>query len=126
MRDAIRREGSSNSGRSATLMSKWKGWKQLEQAVVGADGVLTVSGADLRDLYGAQLAGVQVQAAIEGTLIEHGLRMDLLGARWGGGSLVRLYKEGTPAELIIDAVNEPGEANDQIIREWANGAAGKL
>lgn len=106
--------------------TKATAWKELERDVVGHGGLLTVTGEDLRRIYGAERLGSTIRKDIEKSLAAHDLAIDGGGGEFYQESLLRLYKRGTAAAEIVDAVNKIGEHHDQIIRKWLEGDGGKL
>jgi len=101
-------------------------WAELERDVAGHGGLLTVTGEDLRRIYGADRLGSTIRKDIRKNLAGHGLAIDGGGGEFYQENLLRLYKRGTAAAQIIDAVNHVGEHHDETIRGWINGDGGKL
>jgi hypothetical protein len=101
-------------------------WKELERDVVANGGLLTVTGEDLRRIYGAERLGSTIRKEIRKELAGRELAIDGGGGDFYQENLLRLYKRGTAAAEIIDAVNTIGEHHDETIRTWLEGDSGKL
>lgn len=107
------------------VQTRAKTWKELDSDLVANAGVITVTGEKLRAIHGADRIGSNVRAAIIRELEARDIAIDS-SMKFYGESLVRLYKRGTPAAEIIDAVHYIGHERDEIIRRWISGASGKL
>lgn len=85
-------------------------WEELRQAVEEAGGVLRVVMWLLRDLEQAGRLGVHVRASISRRL--DGLGLAHLPAEIPGEqyAVITLYKRGTPAAAIVDAVFRDGSS----------------
>jgi hypothetical protein len=106
-------------------LAKYKDWKQLEQAVISSGGLLSVWGEELRSIHGTARIGSDVRFQIIKSLDARDLEIDS-PRDFYSDSLVRIYKRGTTAAEIIEAVNNLGQEYDQTIRGWINGSGGKL
>jgi hypothetical protein len=97
-------------------------WDELKEKVEQNENVLTVSTADLRDIYGVKRMGVHVADEIEAKLAGVGLGVtpEIEADSW---QEVRLFKLGTPVGDILTAANNPGEEGDKTLRELAEGDA---
>ena len=94
----------------------------LKQKVEKNQNVLSVSTAELRDIYGVKRMGIHVAAEIEAKLAGVGLGVtpEIEADSWQN---VRVYKLGTPVGDILNAANNPGEEGDRTLRELAEGDA---
>lgn len=96
---------------------------EIKKEVESSGNVLTLPMAEVRDAYGAHRLGIHVRANITKAL--RGLGLDhfppLLPDRHR--EPVRIYKLGTPAADLIEAVLSPTEESDDALREWLGGDA---
>jgi hypothetical protein len=94
----------------------------LKQKVEQNQNVLSVSTAELRDIYGVKRMGIHVAAEIEAKLAGVGLGVtpEIEPDSWQN---VRVYKLGTPVGDILNAANNAGEEGDKTLRELAEGDA---
>jgi hypothetical protein len=100
--------------------------EDIKQEVENNGNVLTLPVAEVRDAYGAQRLGVHVRANISKAMRGLGLGhypQDLPDRR---REPVRIYKLGTPAADLIEAVLSPSEESDEAIRERSSGEATKV
>jgi hypothetical protein len=85
-------------------------WEDLRQSVEEAGGVLRVVMWLLRDLEQAGRLGVHVRASISRRLDGLGLAhlpADIPGEQY---AVITLYKRGTPAAAVVDAVFRDGSS----------------
>ena len=97
-------------------------WDELKEKVEQNENVLTVSTAELRDIYGVKRMGVHVAHEIEAKLAGVGLGVtpEIEADAW---QQVRLFKLGTPVGDILNAANNPGDEGDRTLRDLAEGDA---
>jgi hypothetical protein len=97
-------------------------WNELKAKVEQHENVLTVSTAELRDIYGVKRMGVHVADEIQAKLAGVGLGVtpEIEADSW---QQVRLFKLGTPVGDILTAADNPGEEGDKTLRELAEGDA---
>ena len=104
-------------------MPEFENFEELDQLVRNSKGVLTVRMEQLRDAYGAGRLGRWVRQGIGKELAQRGLAhfpAELPENQWRH---VRIYKNGTPAADLVQALMEPGKDGDEIIRQSLNGEA---
>lgn len=77
-------------------------------------------------VYGAERLGSTIRKEIRKELARRDLAIDGGGGDFYQESLLRLFRRGTAAAEIIDAVNKIGEHHDETIRRWLEGEGGKL
>jgi len=87
-------------------------WDEIKQKVEKNGNVVTLTMEELRDAHGAAKLGVNVLAAIAGTLAGMGLGHVPEELPTYQNEQVRVYKKGTPVEDLIDTVLTTGEQND--------------
>ncbi|MEA2442087.1 MAG: hypothetical protein QOH76_3511 [Thermoleophilaceae bacterium] len=99
-------------------------WNELKTKVEQHENVLTVSTAELRDVYGVKRMGIHVAGEIQAKLAGVGLGVtpEIEADSW---QQVRLFKLGTPVGDILTAADNPGEEGDKKLRELAEGDAGE-
>ena len=97
-------------------------FKELHEEVEKHQNVLTVTMAQLRDIYGTKRLGVHVCEEISRKLSGAGLGhvQELEPDAW---QKVRIYKLGTPVGRMLDAAYHPGEEGDAVLREIAESDA---
>jgi hypothetical protein len=97
-------------------------WDELKKKVEQNQNVLTVTTAELRDIYKVKRMGIHVATEIEAKLAGVGLgnTPELEPDSW---QEVRLFKLGTPVGDILVAANNPGVEGDKTLRELAEGDA---
>jgi len=79
--------------------------------------VISVEVVHLRDAYGAGRLGVHVRSSISEALRGFGLAhmpAELPDSQW---QIVRIYRAGSRAGKLIEAVMAIGETGDAVIRE---------
>jgi hypothetical protein len=98
---------------------------ELDELVIEEDGLVTVLGVALRDAAGwARMT--------EGTVayIEDELKQRALGCfpplSADRNAEFRIYKKGLPLGNLIEAVLEPTDSGDKLLRESASGAAAEI
>lgn len=107
-------------------MSKSKEFQDLKQEVEANQNVLTVTMAQLRDIYGVRRLGVHVCDEISNKLKGVGLGHypeELIPDAWEN---VRVYKLGTPVGDVMTAAQSTGPEGDKILRDLAEGDAREL
>jgi hypothetical protein len=97
----------------------------IQKRVKDADGVLTVSMKELKDLHGA----MRLKELVRESIAEH-LKYKQVGFVGVGpaydelpnseNETVRLYMKGTPVARVIEAVLLKGAGGDQQLRELAD------
>jgi hypothetical protein len=97
-------------------------WDGIKAKVEQRENVLTVTTAELRDIYGVKRMGIHVAGEIEAKLkgVGLGVTPQIEADSW---QQVRLFKLGTPVGDILTAANNPGEEGDKVLRELAEGDA---
>ncbi len=98
----------------------------VAQAVVDHGGLVTMRMSQLRDAHGAGRLGVHVRSGISAALAERGIGHypeDLPADQIDD---VRLYKLGSPAAELIEAVMKLGAEEDEKLRQFAGGDATKV
>lgn len=99
---------------------------EIKQEVEANGNVLTLPIAEVRDAHGAHRLGVHVRANISKALRGLGLAHYPLELPDRQREPVRLYKLGTPAADLIEAVLSPSEDSDEAIREGSGGEAASV
>lgn len=92
----------------------------LAEAVDDSDNLLTIQMDILRDIHGAGRLGKHVRENISDELRSNGLGHypeELPSSQYNS---VRIYRLGSPAGRLIEAVTEPGADNDETIRTAIN------
>jgi hypothetical protein len=87
---------------------------------------MTVTMGALRDAHGAGRLGIHVRTNISKELATRGLGhypTELPDNQWQS---VRVFKNGTPAADLINAVVQPDPKNDQAIRKALDADAQKV
>src|SRR5215218_4125256 len=98
-----------------------KSLEELRDQVIDAGGVLTISMRAVRNAYGAQRLGAQIRQNISEKLRGLGIGHvdeELPELR---DDEARFFHIGSPAGRLIEAVVNPGSANDERIRAIAAG-----
>jgi len=93
---------------------------ELEEFVSTNENVITLAMVKIRDAYGASKLGVNVRENIKNELTKRGLGHYPSELPVYQYEKVRLYKKGSSVGLLIDAVLEPMEQNDVLIRSRTN------
>ncbi len=109
------------------IEAKYESLAALRDAVEANGDVLSVIMWSVRDAYGAERLKVNVRANIQNQLA--GLGLGHIPGEIPDDQLqvLRVYKLGSPVAHLIAAINTPGEAQDDVIREAVGGdAAAKL
>ncbi len=97
------------------------------RALVEENGnVLTTRMRDLRDAHGAGKLGIHVRDAISKELAGRGLGHYPNPLPEYQEFPARIYKLGSPAADLIDAVLQPSEAHDAEIQEAVSGDAQEI
>ena len=104
-------------------MRRFSTYDELSAIIDDSDGVATVLMEDLRNAHGVQKLGVTVRENIAKKLDGRGL--GFVGEELPGyqNQSVRIYRRGTPIADFINAVMNPGEEHDSVIRNAANNEA---
>jgi len=90
---------------------------ELPELIDASSGVISLPMVHLRDAYGAGRLGVHVRSNISEALRGLGLAhmpADLPDSQW---QEVRVYRAGSQAGKLIEAVMSVGEKGDALIRE---------
>lgn len=87
---------------------------------------MTVSVGSLRDTHGAGRLGVHVRANIHNELAGRGIGHFPAEIPDNQDQPVRVYKKGTPAGELIDAVLRPGNGQDKKIRDAVQSDAQRI
>jgi hypothetical protein len=95
----------------------------LPELIDNGGGLATFEMWELREAHGAGRLGVHVRANISRALRGTGLAHypDPLPDRQS--ALVRIYRQGSRAAALIDAVLDPTQESDEAIREAIGGEA---
>lgn len=101
-------------------------FEEIREHVRENGNVLTVSMEHLRDAYGAGRLGEHVRTGISRALDSVGLAHYPSPLPSYQDHAVRLYTRGTPEADIIHAVLNPGEAQDEALRQAAGKEAVQL
>ena len=104
-------------------MANYDDLAEIKEAVVANGNVLTVRMEDLRDAYGALRAGVNVRKDIAKKLAGVGLGHYPTELPAYQHEYVRLFTLGSPVHDLINAVLDPTEGNDEVLRSAAAGEA---
>jgi hypothetical protein len=100
----------------------------IQKKVKDADGVLTVSMKELKELHGA----LRLKELVRESIAEHlkYKQIGFVGVGPGYDELpnsenewVRLYMKGTPVARIVEAVLLKGNGGDQQLRELASSSS---
>ena len=99
---------------------------ELSKKVDSSGGVVTTTMGNLRDAAGYGKLGVHVVKQISQTLAGKGLGHypDSLVA--DQRELIRVYRLGSQIAELIEAVLDPSEANDQVLRDRAGGEDARI
>ena len=92
-------------------------WDEIKQEVEAHGGVRTMAVDTLREAHGAGKMGVHIRGQISSQLAGMGLGHVPRELPNYSHDTVRIYKRGTPAGNLIEAVLETGEGNDRKIVE---------
>jgi len=107
-------------------MDEIKTYEELKQAVEANGDVFTVPTGTLRDIHGVNRLGVHVRTNISGELAGMGLAHypeEL--PNWQHAS-ARIYKQGSPVAKLINAVLNPDEQTDILLRNTVKQSNGKI
>jgi hypothetical protein len=96
---------------------------ELRAAVEENGAVLTVKVYEVRDAHGAQRLGRLVRERIGKELAGEGLGIYPRELPEWANEEVRVYRLGSPVADLIEAVERPSEAGDQVIRDAVGGDA---
>ena len=94
-------------------------WSATKQQVEANGDVLTVTMEELRNVHGAGKLGRNVCGEISKELVGMGIGHIPEPLPSNQTDLVRLYKRGTQAGGLIEAVLRPGAGNDNLVRTAA-------
>ena len=107
-------------------MAAYSNLGELKDAVLANSNVLTVTMEDLRDAYGALRSGVNVRKDIAKKLAGVGLGHYPNELPAYQHEQVRVYTLGSPVHDLINAVLDPSEGSDEVLRSAAEGEAGEV
>jgi hypothetical protein len=107
-------------------MSQITTYDELKQSIEENEGLLTVSMRRLRDIHGADRLGVHVRSNISDELAGLGLGHYPEELPDSQHEHARIYKLGSPAAAIINAVLKPDSQSDAEIRKAASGANSRV
>ena len=102
------------------LSTRASSWKELERQVVANGGLLTVTGEDLRRIYGAERLGSSIRDEIRKELAARDLTIDRGGGDFYQESLLRVYRRGTAAAEIIDGYKRFHPRVPNLQEDWNN------
>jgi len=93
-------------------------FKKIEDSVQGAGGVAIVSMEELRDAGGYKKLGAVIVESLAAKLDEAGLGSLPAGVPLPTSqkSTVRIYKQGSPIGLLVEAVTNPSGSGDEALR----------
>jgi hypothetical protein len=94
----------------------------LKRRVQSEGGVLTLPAWEIRDMYGAGRLGAIVRENISRELRRQGLGhypAEIPGDQY---KHIRIYEQGSRVEDLIEAVLDPNEDGDRILRDAVGGA----
>src|SRR5687767_9469501 len=97
-------------------MADYANMSELKEAVVANSNVLTVKMEELRNAYGALRAGVNVRKDIAKKLAGAGLGHFPNELPAYQHELVRVFTLGSPVHDLINAVLDPNEGSDEVLR----------
>jgi len=95
----------------------------LRTAVEQNGGILTVQAYEVRDAHGAQRLGRLIRERIGKELAGEGLGTYPKALPEWATDPVRVYRLGSPVADLIEAVERPSEAGDEVIRDAVGGDA---
>jgi hypothetical protein len=107
--------------------TKYDSLQAIRDAVEANGNVLSVIMWSVRGAYGAERLKVNVRANIQKQLAGLGLGHIPAEIPDDQMQVLRLFKLGSPVAELISAVDSPGAAEDELIREAVGGdAAAKI
>jgi hypothetical protein len=105
------------------MIDQFKTMPELNAAVEANGDVATVMMWQVRDAYGQERLGTQVRTGIEKALAKLGLGHYPVAIPTYQDEPVRIYKKGTEAADLIEAVLSVDEDTDAVIRDAVGGDA---
>jgi len=102
-------------------MPDFESLEQIRDAVEQNGDILTLKMQEVRDAYGAGRLGVHVRDNIKKALAGLGMATYPEELPDWQEHEVRIYKQGSAAADLIDAVLHPSESHDHEIREAVSG-----